>query len=68
MIHDAKNCFEYLNPEFTDKDDNYNDYLELAKEYGSENIMKLLEKEKLFNMSGMDGFSQYASEEVPVNY
>jgi hypothetical protein len=47
--------------------DNYNEFLEIAKEYGSENIIKNLEKEKLFNMSGMSGFTLYASEEIPVN-
>ena len=66
VIHDSQNCFEYLNPEFSDNDPNYAVYLELAKEYGSENILKTLEKEKLFNMSGMSGFSLYASEECPV--
>ena len=47
VTHDAFQCFEIINPDYGDDDEKYDILYDLAKRKGSENIIKLLVKDRI---------------------
>lgn len=47
VVHDSFKCFEIMNPDCNEDDEKFDLIYDLAKRSNSENIVKLLEKDRI---------------------